>query len=112
MCRCIGSSNVLLCSDKDSFASSRQVAGRTGAFSSPKGIFYLTVEARADLLAGGSRDWQGMIQARRAKRDHDAMITVPDTIQDWREAVRGTDTSSIVDPDGVFRGIPISGGRL
>ncbi len=53
-----------------------------------------------------------MIQARRAERDHDAMITVPDTIHDWREAVRGTDTSSIVDPDGVFRGIPISGGQV
>jgi len=83
-----------------------------GRFSSPEDIFYLTVEARADLLAGGSRDWQGMIQARRAERDHDATMTVPDTIQDWREAVRGTDTSSSVDPDGVFRGIPISGGQV
>jgi hypothetical protein len=83
-----------------------------GRFSSPEDIFYLTVEARADLLAGGSRDWQGMIQARRTERDHDAVITVPNTIQNWREAVRGTDTSSIVDPEGVFRGIPISGGRL
>ena len=83
-----------------------------GRLSSQEDIFFLTIEARADLLAGGSRDWQGMIQARRAERDHDAMITVPDTIQDWREAVRGTDTSSIVDPDGVFRGIPISGGKV
>ena len=83
-----------------------------GRLASPEDIFYLTIEARADLLAGGSRDWQGMIQARRAERDHDAVITVPDTIQDWREAVRGTDTSSIVDQDGVFRGIPISGGQV
>jgi rifampicin phosphotransferase len=83
-----------------------------GRLSSPEDIFYLTVEARADLLAGGSRDWQGMIQARRAERDHDATITVPDTIQDWREAVRGTDTASIVDPEGAFRGIPISGGQV
>ena len=83
-----------------------------GRFSSPEDIFYLTVEARADLLAGGSRDWQGMVQARRAERDHDATMTVPDTIQDWREVVRSTDTSSSVDPDGVFRGIPISGGQV
>ena len=83
-----------------------------GRFSSPEDIFYLTVEARADLLAGGSRDWQGMIQARWAERDHDATMTVPDTIQDWREVIRGTDTSSSVDPDGVFRGIPISGGQV
>ena len=58
-----------------------------GRLSSPEDIFYLTVEARADLLAGESRDWQGMIQARRVERDHDATITVPDTIHDWREAV-------------------------
>lgn len=83
-----------------------------GRLSSPEDIFYLTVEARADLLAGGSGDWQGMIQARRAERDHYATITVPDTIQDWGEAVRGTGTSCIVDPDGVFRGIPISGGPV
>jgi phosphohistidine swiveling domain-containing protein len=83
-----------------------------GRLSSPEDIFYLTVEARADLLAGGSRDWQGVIQARRAERDHDAMITVPDTIQDWREAVRGADTLSSVDRDRVFRGIPISGGQV
>ena len=80
-----------------------------GRLSSPEDIFYLTVEARADLLAGGSRDWQEMIQARRAERDHDAMITVPDTIQDWREAVRGTDTSSIVDQDGSFAAFPSGG---
>lgn len=83
-----------------------------GRLASPEDIFYLTIEARADLLAGGSRDWQGMVQARRAERDHDAMITVPDAIQDWREAVRGTDTPSIVDSDAVFRGIPISGGQV
>ena len=83
-----------------------------GRLASPEDIFYLTIEARADLLAGGSRDWQGMIQARRAERAHDAMMTVPDTIQDWREAVRGTAASSIVGSDEVFHGIPISGGKV
>jgi pyruvate,water dikinase len=83
-----------------------------GQLSSPEDIFYLTSVERTDLLVGRSRGWQGMIQARRAERDHDATITVPDTIQDWREAIRGTDTSSIVDSDGVLRGIPISGGLV
>ena len=83
-----------------------------GRLTSQDDIFYLTNEERADVLAGRSSDWQGMIQARRAERDHDATITVPDTIQNWREAVRGTDTSSSVDPDEVFRGIPISGGQV
>ena len=83
-----------------------------GRLSSQEDIFYLTIEAHADLLAGGSRDWQGMIQARRAERDHYATISVPDTIQDWGEAARGTSTSCIVASDGVFRGIPISGGQV
>ena len=83
-----------------------------GRLSSQEDIFYLPIEAYPDLIAGGSRDWQGMIQARRAERDQYATLTVPDTIQDWGEAVRGTGASCIVDPDGVLRGIPISGGQV
>ena len=83
-----------------------------GRLSSQEDIFYLPIEAYPDVIAGGSRDWQGMIQARRAERDHYATLTVPDTIQDWGEAVRGTGASCIVDPDGVLRGIPISGGQV
>ncbi|HSL04235.1 MAG TPA: PEP/pyruvate-binding domain-containing protein [Nitrospiraceae bacterium] len=83
-----------------------------GRLSSQEDIFYLTIEARADLLAGGSRDWKGMIQARRAERDHYVTINVPDTIQDWQAVTRGMDTSSVVDPEGIFHGIPISGGQV
>src|SRR6185503_14962649 len=49
-----------------------------GRLSLQEDIFYLTIEARADLLAGGSSDWKGMIQARRAERDRNATINVPD----------------------------------
>jgi pyruvate,water dikinase len=83
-----------------------------GRLSLQEDIFYLTIETRADLLAGGSSDWKGMIQARRAERDRNATINVPDTIQNWREMTRCTDTSPVIASEGVFRGIPISGGQV
>lgn len=83
-----------------------------GRLSLQEDIFYLTIEARADLLAGGSSDWKGMIQARRAERDRHATINVPDTIQNWREKARCTDTAPVIASEGIFRGIPISGGQV
>jgi rifampicin phosphotransferase len=83
-----------------------------GKLSSLEDIFYLTIEAREDLLAGGSRDWTGMIQARRAERDRNATMSVPDTIRDWHEVVQGTDVSSVMVSEGIFHGIPISGGHV
>jgi rifampicin phosphotransferase len=83
-----------------------------GKLSSLEDIFYLTIEAREDLLAGGSRDWTGMIQARRAERDRNATMSVPDTIRDWHEVVQGTDVSSVMVSKGIFHGIPISGGHV
>jgi phosphohistidine swiveling domain-containing protein len=83
-----------------------------GRLSSQEDIFYLTIGARADLLAGGLSDWQQIIQARRAERDRHATISVPDTIQDWHEVARGIDASSVVASEGIFHGIPISGGQV
>jgi len=83
-----------------------------GQLSSREDIFYFKIEERADLLAGGSSDWRGIIQARRAERDRYATVSVPDTIREWKDVVRGTDTSSVADSDGIFRGIPISAGQV
>jgi rifampicin phosphotransferase len=83
-----------------------------GRLSSQEDIFYLITEARTDLLAGRSSDWQKIIQARRAERDRDATISVPDTIQNWGEVARGMDASPIVASDGIFHGVPISGGQV
>jgi pyruvate,water dikinase len=83
-----------------------------GRLSSQEDIFYLTIEARADLLAGGSSDWKGTIEARRAERDRNAMISVPDTIQDWNDVARSKSALSIVDSEGIFHGIPISAGQV
>ena len=75
-------------------------------------IFYFRIEERAELLTGGLCDWQGLIRARRAERDRYATMSVPDTIRDWNEVGRGTDTPSVVASDGVLHGIPISTGRV
>jgi phosphohistidine swiveling domain-containing protein len=83
-----------------------------GLLSSPEDIFYFRIEERADILVGGLSDWRGVIQTRRAERDRCATVSVPDTIQDWKNVVRGTDISSVVPSDGVFRGIPISAGQV
>jgi pyruvate,water dikinase len=83
-----------------------------GQLSSQEDIFYFTIETRAALLAGDSRDWREVVQARRAERDRHAAVSVPDTIRDWNAVIRGTDTSSVVASDGVFRGTPISGGQV
>jgi pyruvate,water dikinase len=83
-----------------------------GQLSSQEDIFYFKIEERAALLAGDSRDWRRLIQARRAERDHYDAVSVPDTIRDWNAVARGTSTASVVASDGVFRGIPISGGQV
>ena len=83
-----------------------------GRLSTREDIFYLTIEARADLLAGASRDWQGIIEARRAERDRYATMSVPDTIQDWRDMVRSTDIPTAVTSERVLYGIPISPGQV
>ncbi len=83
-----------------------------GRLSSQEDIFYLTIEGRADLLAGASRDWREVIQARRAERDHYATVSVPDTIQDWHTVIRSAGTSSATASEGIFHGIPISPGQV
>lgn len=83
-----------------------------GLLSSREDLFYLTNNERDELVAGGSRDWRGMIQSRKAARARFAAIPVPDTIRDWPEAVRGADGFSSAGSEGVLRGIPISGGTV
>ena len=83
-----------------------------GRLTSQEDIFYLTIEARAALLAGDSTDWREVIQARRAERDRYATVSVPDTIQDWKAMVCGTDTPIAMDSGKILHGIPISPGLV
>ena len=83
-----------------------------GILSSREDIFYLTIQERSELLAGGLSDWRGVIQARRADRDRYATISVPDTIRDWEEMILGMDRPFPVASERILHGIPISGGKV
>jgi pyruvate,water dikinase len=83
-----------------------------GRLSSQEDIFYLTIKERTDWLAGGLRDWRGLIETRRAERNRYATVSVPDTIQDWKATVRGTDTPMPIDSEKILHGIPISPGLV
>lgn len=81
-----------------------------GLLGSREDIFFLTLDERADLIAGRQHDWQGVVRARRADRERHALVNVPDAIHEWGEvcnqyAERGADW-----PENVLRGIPISAG--
>jgi pyruvate,water dikinase len=70
----------------------------------------LTINDRADLLAGDTRDWKAVIKARRAEREHDAALEVPDTIRDWETASEQTVISDKSERNGLLSGTPISVG--
>ncbi|BFU89459.1 MAG: putative Phosphoenolpyruvate synthase [Nitrospira sp.] len=75
-------------------------------------IFFLTINDRADLLAGNTRDWKTVIKARRTERDRNSAIAVPDTIRDWETASEQTVTSDKADGSGILSGTPISVGTV
>lgn len=75
-------------------------------------IFFLTIDDRADLLAGGTRDWKAVIKARRAERECHAAIEVPDTIRDWDTVGRQTAPSHGSEGNGILSGTPISVGTV
>ncbi|HEY5932381.1 MAG TPA: PEP-utilizing enzyme, partial [Nitrospira sp.] len=75
-------------------------------------IFFLTIDDRAELLAGSARDWKAVINARRAEREHNAAVEVPDTIHDWETASERTLTSDKSEGNGILSGTPISVGTV
>jgi phosphohistidine swiveling domain-containing protein len=75
-------------------------------------IFFLTINDRADLLAGSTQDWKAVIKARRTERERNAAVEVPDTIRDWETASEQTMTSDKAEGDGILAGTPISVGTV
>lgn len=75
-------------------------------------IFFLSIDDRADLLAGDTRDWNAVIKARRAERERNAAVEVPDTIQDWETASEQTVLSVKSEGNGSLSGTPISVGTV
>ncbi|OQW37856.1 MAG: hypothetical protein A4E19_11815 [Nitrospira sp. SG-bin1] len=75
-------------------------------------IFFLTIKDRADLLAGSTRDWTAVIQARRSERARNAAIEVPDTIRDWQTASEQARASEKSAGGDLLSGMPISIGTV
>lgn len=75
-------------------------------------IFFLTINDRADLLTGSTRDWKAEIRARRTEHEHNANIEVPDTVRDWETASEQTVTSDKSEVNGILSGMPISVGTV
>jgi len=75
-------------------------------------IFFLTINDRADLLAGSTRDWKAVIKARRNEREHNAAVAVPDTIREWETASEQSMTSDQSEENGILSGTPISVGTV
>jgi pyruvate,water dikinase len=53
-----------------------------------------------------------VIQARRAERERYATLSVPDTIKDWKDVVRGMNATFPVASVRILHGIPISAGQV
>jgi pyruvate,water dikinase len=75
-------------------------------------IFFLTIEDRAGLVAGEQRDWRALIRARRAERERNAAVQVPDTIRDWETAAQEGASCDLHDGTGRLSGLPISAGSV
>jgi len=85
---------------------------KQGQLSQRDDIFFLTINDRADLLAGGTQDWKAVINARRTERERNASIEVPDTIHDWETASEQTVTSDKSKENAILSGTPISVGTV
>lgn len=81
-----------------------------GAFDRREDIFFLTLAERIQLGSGGRPDWRALIHARRAERESNAGIEVPDTIRDWQAVSQGGVQSDRPDGTGPLSGMPISAG--
>jgi pyruvate,water dikinase len=73
-------------------------------------IFFVTLDERTRLLAREERDWKELVSSRRAERQRQSSLQVPDTIRDWDPARLEPFDSSERSDTRAFRGIPISTG--
>ncbi|TKS58988.1 MAG: hypothetical protein EWM72_02640 [Nitrospira sp.] len=83
-----------------------------GLFDARDDIFFLTIADRAELVSGNGRDWRSLIHARRAERERNAAVEVPDTVRDWEVVSRGRVPSGRHDGTGPLSGMPISAGSV
>jgi pyruvate,water dikinase len=75
-------------------------------------VFFLTIAERAELVSADGRDWRALVRARRAERERNAAVEVPDTIRDWEAVSTGSGPSGRHDGAGPLSGMPISTGSV
>ena len=75
-------------------------------------IFFLTIEDRTNLLAGSPHDWITIVKSRKAERERQARIEVPDTIHDWDSMKERIGTPHPSEENGLLSGMPISVGTV
>jgi len=75
-------------------------------------IFFLTSAELAALTAGETRDWRGVIRARRIEWEQNAGIRLPDTIHDWETVRAGCVPIRHGDGTDSLSGFPISIGTV
>ncbi|ODT44758.1 MAG: hypothetical protein ABS70_04765 [Nitrospira sp. SCN 59-13] len=73
-------------------------------------IFYLTMQEQAALSEAVPRDWQRLVQTRRAEQTRDNEVSVPDTIRDWEAALEQEAPVTGQVAGGLLRGIAVSAG--
>jgi pyruvate,water dikinase len=89
-----------------------ELLAERSVLASREDIFFLTLDERADITAGRLRDWREVVRARRAERERQLPVAVPDTIRDWRQVCGGHAAPDTRPSERVLRGIPISAGSI
>lgn len=78
-----------------------------GMFTAPEDIFFVTLDEIRELVRDRGRDWKGIVAARRAERDRNARVQVPDTVIGTGPAAAPLSADSAI---AVLTGLPISPG--
>ena len=81
-----------------------------GILTQREDMFYLTLDERVALSEGASREWQRLVDTRRAQQTRDNEVPVPDTVRDWEAVLeQGMSTTDQV-KGGLLRGVAVSAG--
>jgi rifampicin phosphotransferase len=75
-------------------------------------IFFLTLDEQAEVMAVRERDWREVVRARRAERERQRLISVPDRIRLWKEVCEEHAERDTALPERILRGIPVSAGSI
>ena len=83
-----------------------------GVLGSREDMFFLTLDERVDVTAGRQRDWSEVVRGRRVERERHRLVTVPDTIRDWKDVCNVYAGHDADLSERALRGIPVSAGSI